>query len=116
MPKQPFVITIDEISDINIWDVRNLFCLQTISVAKAKQFKDNGLHGLIVFSSRAFWGYGTQFHLFDTAEETVNEAADLALERENLRPITAVYNSHYNFICVQNARDIKIYSCEDGSL
>jgi len=46
----------DQDNDICVWDIRNLYCLQTIQ--SPKRNNGNYFHNLLVFSSRKFWAYG----------------------------------------------------------
>jgi hypothetical protein len=76
---QPYIITLDNISEIIIWDIRNMYQLQNIS---SKTTKSMICHGIFCFTKQKFWLYGTRFFEFDKSGEEVEEKDELQLIEE----------------------------------
>lgn len=63
LPGQPFIMTVDLVNTILIWDVRTLKCIQTITMKQQNQCQ-----GLVVLSRNFFWTYNLRYSAFKSLD------------------------------------------------
>lgn len=72
LPELPFIVTLDENIQLCFWDIRNLFCLQTLSAPKSG-IVDAWSAGLIPISKSMFWLYRNSFESYDSQKIILNK-------------------------------------------
>ena len=72
LPGLPFVVTMDQNLQINFWDIRSLFCLQSISASKSG-IVDAWSAGLIAISKNMFWIFRSCFESYDSHKIVINK-------------------------------------------
>jgi WD40 repeat protein len=71
LPELPFIVTLDDHMIVNIWDVRNLFKVQTLSANNG--VIDTWSVGLVAVNKSMFWTYRNSFESFDSQKIIKNQ-------------------------------------------
>ena len=99
-------VSVDEETNVRIWDTRAKSCLQLISPPK-KKCKVNNLLGL--FKYNKFMVYGNKIFYYD-AKYKEEDTTKTNLVKDDNYPIKIDYNYYYQQFFVTTFKDIRVYS------
>ena len=112
----PYVATIDWKCILKLWDIVSLICLQ--SVVTQDSVPDKLSVQLLCVNKNLLWTYSSHFRSFDNIKHASDHKtlAHKLNKKQSQQPLQAGYNQFHNFVWVQNANQIKLFSLKDGEL
>ena len=73
LKNSPYLVTIDQIGELIIWDIRTKFQVQVINTHNSIKAV---VHGIMCIDKEKFWLYGNRFFEFEKAHDLIEDFKD----------------------------------------
>ena len=104
-------VSVDEESNVRIWDTKSRLCLQTIEAPK-KNFVISGILSLSKYNK--FVVYGNKINYYDAKYREEDHAQSNDAADENY-PLRVDFNKYYQQFFITTFRDVRVYT-KEGTL